>query len=139
MPKAMDKTELDTREEEEIIEIEGEEPNIEAGTHGIINPIEARHHTQCLNEALKEMMTRLEGGEIKDVLKSLLEEFKTTIAIVMPTMVEANVTTVLRAIKDPSCLMLWPQTEEVEGLLEEFMPTEDIPSGSSVARTVGEV
>ena len=106
MPKAMDNTELDDRDEEEIIEIEGEDPNVEAGTHGIINPIEARHHTQCLNEALQDMMIKIDGREIKDVLKSLLEEFKSTIALVMLTMAEANITMVLRAIKDPSCLTL---------------------------------
>ena len=41
-----------------------------------INPIEARHHVQRLNEALQMIEAKIEGGEIKDVLKDTIQELK---------------------------------------------------------------
>ena len=58
-------------EGEDIIEIEddnGEEGAAESSMHGVINLIEARHHVQHMDEALKDMKAKIEmGGEGRPV------------------------------------------------------------------------
>ena len=56
----------------------------------------------------------------------------------MPSMKEADTLDILQSIKDPTCLAIHPQSEEVEGLLEEIIPSDDIPSGSSVIRSMAD-
>ena len=73
MPKATEKTA--TRTEEEAIKIEDDDLEADTGGHGVINPIEAWHHVQWLDEVLQMMMMRLSGYEVKDVLKDTLNEF----------------------------------------------------------------
>ena len=48
-------------EDEEVIEIKEDEPEEDTGGHGVINPVEAKHHIQRLDEAL-QMMMKLSGG-----------------------------------------------------------------------------
>ena len=77
MPKAMQKLSgelsmVDQPEQEDTIEIEdegGDEAAIEASTHRIANPTEAKQHIQHLDEALKGIMAHIDGGEVKDMLK----------------------------------------------------------------------
>ena len=127
--------------EEEVIEIEGD--NADEGvagpsTHGVINLIEAMYHIQCMDEALQDMKAKIKTGEVKDILKTVLQELRDTIMIVMPQMAKVNILVILRSIKDPACLSLWPQTEESEGLLE-MMLTEDIPRGHTIAKLVSDM
>ena len=135
MPKATQKTILAEAEPEDIIEI-GDDEGQEVETHKALNPIEARHHVQCLNEAMLNIEARIQGGEIKDILKDTIQEIKDTISIVMPHMKDAVVLDVLRSIKDPTCLAICPQSEEIEGLLEEIIPSKEIPSGDSIIRSL---
>ena len=65
---------------------------------------------------------------IKDVMKQLVEEFKFIITRVYPAMEEVDVVTVLCVIQDCTCLAMQPQMSEVEGMLEDIMPKEDILS-----------
>ena len=117
-------------ESEEVIKIEdneGQEPEI----HRAHNPIEVRHHIQRLNEIMLNMEARIQGGEIKDVLKDAIQEINDAIRVVMPLMKDAAILDVLRPIKDPTSLAICPQSEEIEGLLEEIIPSEEIPSGGT--------
>ena len=59
--------------------------------------------------------------------------------VVMAQMAKVDILVTLRSIKDLTCLAIWPWTEEAEGLLEEMMPTEDIPDRDTVARLVGDI
>ena len=122
-------------EPEEVIKIE-EEVEMEVEPHHAINLIEARHHVQRLNEALQMMEAKIKGGKIKDVLKDTIQEFKETICMVMPSMMKANVLDILCSIRDPTCLAICPHSEEVEGLLEELISSEEIPSSSSIIRSM---
>ena len=85
------------------------------------------------------MLAKLEGREIKNIIKDVLENFKKVILVVMPSMTEANTPMILKTIKDTTCLALCPQTDEVEGLLKEFMPKEDIPAGLQVLGAVEDI
>ena len=135
MPKATQKTIPAKEEPDNIIEIDDNEGQ-EVETHKALNPIEARHHVQRLTEAMLKMEARIQGGEIKDVLKEAIEEIKNAISVVMPQMKDAEVLDILRATKDPTCLAICPQTEEIEALLEEVIPSEEILSGESVRRSL---
>ena len=48
------------------------------------------------------MEARIQGREIKDVLKDAIKEIKYAISVVMPQMKDAAVLDVLRSIKDPN-------------------------------------
>ena len=137
MPKATRKTIPTEEEPDDIIEIDDDEEH-EVETHKALNPIEARHHVQCLTEAMLNMEARIQDGEIKDVLKDAIKEIKSAISIIMPQMKDADVLDVLRATKDPTCLAICLQTEEIEALLEEVIPSKEIPSGESVSRSLSE-
>ena len=137
IPKATQKTIPTKAESKEVIEIEdneGQEPEI----HRALNPIEARHHVQRLNEAMLKMEARIQGSEIKDVLRDAVQEIKDAICMVMPSMKEAAILDILRSIKDPTCLAIRPQSEEIEGLLKEIIPSEEIPSGDSIIRSMSD-
>ena len=135
MPKATQKTIPAEEEPNDTIKIDDDEGQ-EVETHKALNPIEARHHVQCLTEAMLNMEARIQGGEIKDVLKEAIEEIKNAISVVMPQMKDAEVLDVLRATKDPTCLAISLQTKEIEALLEEVIPSEEIPSSESVSRSL---
>ena len=105
MLKAKGKS-IATTGDEEVIEIEGNESEEDTGGHGVINPVEAGHHIQRLDEALQNMMMKISGGEIKDILKDTLKEFQDAIAKIMPLMCDTNPLIILRAIKDPTCSAL---------------------------------
>ena len=135
MPKATQKSIPAEAEPKEVIEIEDDEGQ-DTEIHRALNPIEARHHVQRLNEAMLNMEARIQGGEIKDILKDTIQEIKDAICMVMPSMKDAAMLDILRSIKDPTCLAIRPHSEEVEGLLEEIIPNEDIPSGGSIIRSI---
>ena len=73
-----------------------------------INLIEARHYVWRLNKALQVIEAKIEGGEVKDVLKDAVQEFKETICMVMPSMVEENIMDILHSIRDPTRLTICP-------------------------------
>ena len=100
--------------------------NLDVEPAGIVNKWEAQHHKCLVEDALWDFKCHIEGGMVKDVMKQLVEEFKFIITRVYPAMEEADVT-VLHAIPDCTCLAMWPQMSEVEGMLEDIMPKEDIP------------
>ena len=117
--------------EEDIIEIE-DEPQEDTVGHGVVNPIEARHHVQLLDKAMQTLESKIKMGEIKNVLKDALEQVHNVISKTVLQMKEANTAGVLKSIKDPTCLILHEKTVNVEQLLEDIISEEDIPSGRSV-------
>ena len=77
-------------------------------------------------------------GIIMNMMKQLVEEMKQVIIHVHPTMVEADVV-VVHAIPDCTCLARRPQTLEVEDILEEMMPEEDIPNSGKMAAEASDI
>ena len=66
-------------------------------------------------------------------MKQLVKEFKSNIKRVYPAMEETNVIAVLQMIPDCTCLAMRSQTSEIEGMLEDIMPVEDIPDSENMA------
>ena len=120
-------------DEEELPLGEEDEPS------GIINKYKAAHHRRLIADALQEFKRQCEAGEVKHILRELLEDMKEVITRVYPSMVEADVKAVLRSIPDPTCLVMRWQTMEVEGCLEELIPDEDILEGLQVVMDISNV
>ena len=126
---------------EPIIIDDDEELPLEAEEEpsGVTNKCQAAHHRRLIAEALQEFKMQCKTGEVKDMLRQLLEDMKEVITRVYPSMVEADVKAVLRSIPDPTCLAMRPQTMVVEGCLEELIPDEDIPEGLQVVMDISNV
>lgn len=117
------------------ISIEDDEAdlNLDVKPASVVNQREAQHHKHLVGDAIHDFKWCIKGGIVKDVMKQLVEEFKFIIILVFPAMEEANVIAVLHAIPDCTCLAMWPQTSQIEGMLEDIMPKEDIPISKKMA------
>ena len=104
----------------------------EAGLHGTTNPEEAKRHTCNLDAALVKMEESIREGVAEDIMKKTIERFKRAIVEIAPYMEEADVTTVLNSIKDTSCMVLMPQTDDREERLEAIMPKLDLSNVSNI-------
>ena len=116
-----------------IIEDDEANINLDKEPVGVINRWEAQHHKHLIEDALRDFKCCNEGSVIKHVMKQLIEEFKFIITCVYPAMEEADIVIMLHAILDCTCLAMRPQTSEVEGMLEDIMPEEDIPISEKMA------
>ena len=110
--------------------IEGDEA--EAGLHGMTNPKEAKSHTCNLDATLVKMEESIREGMVEDIMRKTIEQFRSAIVEIAPYMEEANVTTILKSIKDMSCMVLMPQTSDCEERLEAIMPELDLPDPSNM-------
>ena len=110
---------------DEPITMEEEEPEVEPV--GVINKREAANHHCLISNALQDFARWIRDSEVWDVMKQLIEEVQVVIKQVFPTISEANIITILRAIPDCTCTALRPESEENEKLLEDLMLEEEIP------------
>ena len=51
-------------------------------------------------------------------------------------MAKADTAKVVRTISDPTCLALYPRTNEREEILEMVMPLEDTPEGEEMVMSI---
>ena len=113
MPKAQRKT---SEEAEEI------------GLSAVINTDEAREHVKDLEALMSNIEERVKAGNTVNLLNETLNNMKTRLAATIPSMETADVDIVLQAIKDKNFHVLSPRTETGEKLLDELLPSDDIPS-----------
>ena len=106
-------------------DIPEEEP---VGHIGVANRHQAAEHQQLMVDALQNFHRCIKDGEVKDVLKQLLEEMKEIISKVYEPINQANVLVILCTTPGPTCAALLLVSEEAEVYLEDIMPEEDIPS-----------
>ena len=116
-----------------IIDEEEADINLNIKLTGVINRWEVQHHKPLIEDALWDFRKRIEMGIIKDIMRQLVEEIKQIIIHMYPTMEEADIVVLLWVIPNCTCLAMWPQTSEVEGMLEELMPKQDIPNSGRMA------
>ena len=121
MPKAQRKT---SEEAEEI------------GLSAVINPDEAREHVKDLEALMSNIEERVKAGNTVNLLNETLNNMKTRLAATIPSMETADVNIILQAIKDNNFHVLSPRMETDEKLLDELLPSDDIPSTSGVIQTV---
>ena len=104
----------------------------------VINPEEAKDHVRDLEALMVNIEERVEAGDTGDLLNETLKNMKTRLAATIPSMEAANLDIVLQAIKDKDFHVLSPRTEHGEKLLEELLPSDEIPGASGVVQAVQE-
>lgn len=72
-------------------------------------------------------------------MENAIKSLKQAIEKTLPGTEEADITAVLKAVHDPTCLAIQRHTEEAEEKLEELMPEVDIPGGEEVISRIEEL
>ena len=124
MPKATRKSSDDTEEH---------------GSSAVTNPQEAKDHIMDLEALMKNMKEKIEAGNMTDLLKQTLENIKTRLVSTFPSLDSADANIVFNAIKDKELKVLLPHMEDTEVLLEELLPSGEVPSASNVVREIQDV
>ena len=114
MPKATQKS-IVGEEEEEI------------ALHGMANPEEVKRHACSLEDVLDKLEESIKNGTMEGIMKRTIERFKSAIVGIAPYMEEAKVVSILKSIKDTSCMALMLLTSDREERLETMMPELEIP------------
>ena len=117
MPKATRKSSDDTEEH---------------GSSAVTNPQEAKDHIMDLEALMKNMKEKIEAGNTTDLLRQTLENIKTRLVSTFPSLDSTDVNIVFNAIKDKELKVLLPRMEDTEVLLEELLPSGEVPSASNV-------
>ena len=110
----------------------------ETGLSGVINPEEAEDHANDLEALMANIEERVKAGDTKNSLNETLKNIKTRLAAMIPSMEAADLDTVSQAIRDKDFKVLSPRTEEREQLLEELLPSDEIPGALGVVQAVQE-
>ena len=120
----------------EMKEAPAEEP---LGPRGIVNPHQATHHQQLIKDAIQDFQHCIEGGDVKYILKQLVEEMKSIISRVYEPINQADMLTILQTTPNPMCTALRLVSAKTEMYLEDVMPEEDIPSGEKGAAEISQI
>ena len=99
MPKAKEKT-IIPDEEEEVV------------PHGVINTEEAKIHALSLKRVLDEMEEDIKAGTVENAMKTTIDKIKSALVKIVPSMEEAKEISVLKAIRDTSCMALMLQDSD---------------------------
>ena len=118
MPKAKQKT--------VSVEEEGDD------LHGVVNPLEAKSHISSLDQVMALIQEQVKAGHTKDLMERAIRDIKTTLANTIPTMQLADISTVAKAIKDNCFKVLLPRSDELDQMLEEIVPIDEIPRAPGV-------
>ena len=127
MPKAKQKT-ISAEEEGDLKE--GHD------LHGVINPLEAKSHINNLDQIMAMIQERVDSGNTNDLTGTVIKRIKMTLANTLRMMQEADVITVAMVVKDKSFKVLLPRYEELDQVLEEILPTEEVPRATDVIQAV---
>ena len=125
MPKATQKS--------VAMEEEGDDP------HGVVNPLEAKAHANSIDQVMTLIQEHFKEGDTADLLERAMSDMKTTLANTVLTMQLANISTVTRAIQDKCFNILLPRSDELDQVLEEILPTEEVPSTPGVIQSAQRV
>ena len=110
----------------------------EFGTSVVTNPEEARDHIRDLEALMTNIKEKVEVGDTKNLLRETLENRKTRLAATFPALDATNVNIISQAIKDKEFKILLPRMENMENLLEELLPSGEMPPASKVVQKIQE-
>ena len=120
MPKATRKT------------VPSEEEMDEMDLHGVINPEEAKSHVEVLDEMMEMIREKVNANDTKDIAETMIGRIREILANTLTSMEDTKVETVVRAMKDHDFKVLLPRSDEVDQILEEINPTEEIPQAADM-------
>ena len=122
MPKAKQKSVVDDAEEETPL-------------HGVINEEEAKVYRDGLDTIFRNLAKNIDDN-VGNAMELAVKDLTAHIANHIPSAVEVDPKGILSSIRDPSCLILRDQTEEVRQKLEEIIPESDIPRGKDIIQDI---
>ena len=117
MPKAQSKTST---------------PSPEDDPHGSINPLEARAHAESLDDIMATIEKQVKKKDTEDLLERTISDIKEALTNLTPSMQLADQSTVMRAVRDKCFNVLLPRSDELDQILEEIIPDEEIPNAPDV-------
>ena len=82
---------------------------------------------------------QVKEGDTVDLLERAMSNMKTTLANTIPTMQLANISMVTRALQDKCFNILLPRPDELDQVLEEILPNEEVPSTPDVIQSAQRV
>ena len=115
-----------------------EEVEEETPLHGVINEEEAKTYRNGLDKIFDNLAKNIQDN-IGNAMELAIIDLKTQITNYIPGTEEVDPNGILNTIRDPSCLILREQTEEVREKLEEIVPDSDIPSGKDIIKDIEDV
>ena len=104
----------------------------EEDPHGSINPVEVRAHADLLDRIMTMIEEQVERKDTADLLERAINDVKEGLTNLTPTMQLADQSTVMRAVRDKCFNVLLPRSDELDQILEEIIPNEDIPGAPDV-------
>ena len=110
----------------------------EAGPSGIINPKEAEDHANDLELIMESIEEWVKAGDTKGLLDETLRDIKARLATTTPSMEAADITIMTQSIRDKDFKVLTPRSDEVEKLLEDILPSDEIPGALGLIQSVQE-
>ena len=122
MPKAKQKSVADDVEEETPL-------------HGVINEEEAKMYRDGLDTIFENLAKNIQVN-ICNAMELTVIDLTAHITNHIPGAEEVDPKGILNTIRDPSCLILRKQTEEVKEKLEEIIPESDIPRGKDIIQDI---
>ena len=122
MPKAKQKSVTEDVEEETPL-------------HGVINEEEAKRYRDGLDTIFKNLAKNI-NDNIGNAMELAVKDLTAHITNHIPSAAEVDPKGILSSIRDPSCLILRDQTEEVRQKLEEIIPESDIPRGKDIIQDI---
>ena len=127
MLKATQKSIIDIDEAEEEIPL-----------HGSINEDEAKAYRESLDKIFQDMAKNIENN-IANALELAIIDLRTVIMKHITSAEDMDTGTILKTIRDPTCLALGEQTEAIIEKLEEILPDLEIASGGDILKAIDDV
>ena len=90
----------------------------------MINPEEAKRHALSLDNALDKLEEGIRASTIENIMKTTIDKIKLAVVKIAPYKEEVKEMSVLKAIKDTSCMALMLPDSDQEEQLEVMMPVE---------------
>ena len=103
----------------------------------MINTLEAKVYADGLDQVMVMIQESVVLDNSDKLTEAAIDKMKTTLVMTLPTMHEADMLTMVKAIRDKGFRVLLPRSIEVDKLLEEILPTEDLPKMAEVLQAVG--
>ena len=127
MPKATQKSIVDVEEAEEEIPL-----------HGMINEDEAKAYRESLDKIFEDMATNIEIN-IANAMELAIIDLRAEITKHIIGTEEVDTGSILKTIRDPTCLALREQTDDIIEKLEEILPDSETTSGGDIIKTIDDV
>ena len=105
---------------------------------GVVNPREAEDHANNLELIMASIEEWVKAGNTRGLLDETLRGIKARLATMTPAMEAAHIDTVTQSIRDKDFKVLSPRSDEVEKLLEEILPGDEMPGIPGVIQAVQE-